>query len=207
MDDKDEKKEEKMGEEVESEEFKTEEVDSPEEEGTSEQPRKFFHSSQSQPEIYAGQSRGGSSKKIYVVLGILALLALGAFFYSLRGGSKDAKPAPSPAAAPVVQSTSTPEPSPSFDRSKFTIRVLNGTTTQGRAASVSAKLKDYGYEIEKTGNATNSAFLKTVVRVKSGIEGILQALIEDLAPDFKAEEGPGLKDSDTSDGEVILGED
>lgn len=222
MDDKDERKEEKD----ETEEFRTEEVETPEEHvheepdapeeasfdevkedmtepESTEQPKRFFHSSASQPEIYAGQSREGSGKKIFIVLAVLALLALGAFFYSIRGGSKTTKPSPTP--IPLVQSTPTPEPSPSFDRSAHKIRVLNGTSTQGLAASVSAKLKDLGYVIERSGNATNSAFLKTVVRVKSTVEGILEVLIMDLKPDFKAEGGPELKDSDTSDGEIILG--
>lgn len=212
MDDKDERKEEK---EV-PEEFKTEELDSPEDsapqerqeemtEETTEQPRKFFHSSESQPEIYAGQQKGGSRKKIYLVLVVLALLAIGAYLYSIRSGST--KPATSPTPAPVVQSTPTPSPTPSFDKSKHTIRVLNGTTTQGLAASTSAKLKDLGYQIERTANATNSAFTKTVVRVKPDLKELLSNLIKDLRPDFKGEEGSTLKDSDASDGEVILGED
>ena len=196
----DDKKEEK-------ESYDAEELDSPEEaeEEKSEQPRKFFHSSGSQSDIYAGPQKLGSGKRIFLVLGIIALVGLGTFFYSLRAGSKDSKVSSSPTPLPVVQSTPTPQPSPSFDRTEYTLRVLNGTSTQGLAASTSAKLKELGYKIEKTANATNSAFEKTVVRVKSEQDIFLETLLKDLMPDYNGEKGPELKDSDTSDGEIILG--
>jgi hypothetical protein len=102
--------------------------------------------------------------------------------------------------------TPTPEPTPeAVDRSKFKIRVLNGTTKTGLAASVSAKLKDLGYQTDKVGNATNSAFQTTLVRVKQSSTGLLDQLIRDVAPDFSAASSTELKDSDSADGEVILG--
>lgn len=165
-------------------------------------------------QIYAGAPHPRSRKKIPVLLGIgIIIVILGGLFYAFRGaGETKVKPSPSPAAF-FEEPSPQPSPTPSFDRSKNTLRVLNGTKTQGLAASTSAKLKDLGYKIEKTANATNSAFLKTVVRVKPdldpdsiGVEELLRNLLKDLSGlDFEGEEGPELKESDTSDGEVILG--
>lgn len=170
---------------------------------------KYFHSSGSS-EIYAGKSRSSSGKKIPVLLGIaIIILVGGASIYFLRARpAGEAKPTSIPVSeSPLLGPESTSSPQPSFDRSKYTLRVLNGTKLNGLAASASSKLKDLGYKIERTGNATNSAFLKTVVRVKPDLEELLENLLKDLSTlDFKGEEGPELKDSDSSDGEVILGE-
>ena len=197
--------EEKPEDEPESKSEEQDEVkENMESEVENEQPKRFFHANSSQPEIYAGASKGGSRKKLYLVLIVLALLALGAFFYSVRSGSKDTKLSPTP--VPVVQSTPKPTPALEFERSEYTLRVLNGTQTQGLAASVSAKLKELGYQIERVGNATNSAFEKTVVRVKPQSDILLETLLKDLTSDYSGEEGPELKDSEPSDAEIILGE-
>lgn len=171
---------------------------------------KYFHSSV--------QPYQRSSRKIPFLLGIAAiLLILGGAFYFLKVRPGTQEPSPSPKSiSPSLEESPSPSPQPSFDRSKYTLRILNGTATQGLAASTSAKLKDLGYRIERTANASNSAFLKTVVRVKPrsvdmnvvkpGLEELLEKMLADLSSiDFKGEEGPQLKDSDTADGEVIIG--
>lgn len=168
--------------------------------------QKYFHPSPSS-DLYAGSSQPRSGRKIPFILGVaVILLILGGLFYFLKARPKaKVEPSPSPAVS-LEESSPQPSPSPSFERSKYTLRVLNGTSTQGLAASTSAKLKDLGYKIEKVANATNSAFLKTVVRVKPNLEELLENLIKDLMSDLKGEKGPDLKDSDTSDGEIILGQ-
>lgn len=171
-----------------------------------EESRKYFHPSPSS-DLYAGSPQPRSGRKIPFILGIaVIILILGGLFYFLKARPV-AKVEPSPSPAVSLEGPSPqPSPSPSFDRAKYTLRVLNGTSTQGLAASTSAKLKDLGYKIEKVANATNSAFLKTVVRVKPDLEELLENLLKDLSGlDFEGEMGPELKDSDTSDGEVILG--
>ena len=144
---------------------------------------------------------------ISIVVVVLILIGAAGFFLKTRIDKLTAEPSPTPLAeTPIATATSTPEPTPSFDKSKYTIRVLNGTKTSGLAASVSAKLKDLGYTIDKTGNATNSAFTNTVVRVKKDSStGLLEQLIKDLSPDYSAKESIKLKDSDTNDAEIILG--
>lgn len=158
-------------------------------------------------QIYAGHPRSRSGKKIPSLLGIgIIILVLLISLFLFRGSGEKVEPSPTPLPLSETEPTSSPLPEASFDRSDYKLRVLNGTTTSGLAASTSAKLKDLGYKIEKVANATNSAFLKTEVRVKPDLKELLENLLKDLsAIEFEGEEGPQLKDSDTSDGEVILG--
>ena len=98
------------------------------------------------------------------------------------------------------------DPSPkAVDRSAYTIRVLNGTGKSGLAAKIAGQLKDLGYKTEKVGNATNSAFKQTVVRVKSGEDALLEQLVKDLSGDFEADGQASLKSSESVDAEIILG--
>src|SRR5687768_13608131 len=116
------------------------------------------------------QDEVGMSKAalIITILVILVLLGTAGFFLKSRIDKLTAEPSPTPIVetTPVESFTPTPEPEPEFDRSQYTLRVLNGTKTSGLAGSVSEKLKELGYEIEKTGNATSSAIAKTTIRVK-----------------------------------------
>lgn len=154
---------------------------------------------------YDGLGRPKGSSKLHIfILVLLGLAIIGGTVYLLRTQfSQEPTPTPTPE-APIVTPASEPTPAP-LDRSKFKIRVLNGTTKSGLAASVSAKLKDLGYQSDKVGNATNSAFTRTVVRVKSSATGLLEQLIKDLTPDFEASSDSSLKDGDSADAEVILG--
>lgn len=147
----------------------------------------------------------GISKTLFLVVGIVVLVLIGGSAYLLRGKFQKPK-IEEPKEPPSVQ-ISSPQitQNPSFDRSKFTVRVLNGTKKTGLAASVSAKLKELGYKTEPEGNATSSAILRTEVKVKEGAIGLLEQLIKDLSPDFDATSGALLKASDVIDGEVILG--
>lgn len=185
--------------------FTNSQTDSPKET----EPKRMFHSPSTG--VHVDERRGGSKlKPIILILIVLLLLGVGGYFAKQQFFAEKSEP------LEVTETTSldnnlevtpieTPIPTPTVDRSEYTVRILNGTKTSGLAASASAKLKELGFQVEKTGNATNSAFLKTVVRVKEGESNLLSILLKDLMPDFTAEEGPVLKQSDTSDAEVILG--
>ncbi len=155
-----------------------------------------------------GADRPKKSPKWHLlILALIGIAVIGASIYLLKnqfkdqGGSSSASPSPQASTEP----SPSPSPTPSVDRSKFKIRVLNGTSQAGLAASVSAKLKDLGYQTDKTGNATNSAFTRTVVRVKSSATGLLEQLIKDLTFQFDATSAGNLKSDDAADGEVIIG--
>lgn len=78
-----------------------------------------------------------------------------------------AKPKPVPAASPAGQ----PKPAGT------TVRVLNGTGVTGEAGRLGASLKNLGYEVVETKNASNSAFTTTKLRVN---EDVSEKAIADL---------------------------
>lgn len=164
--------------------------------------------SSNQP-VFTTQKPSGGNKLHLVILALIGLLVIGATVVLLKGGDNlnffAKKPAKTPTPAPISISSPTPTPAPIFDRSQFSIRVLNGTSTSGLAATVSNRLKDLGYKIEKVGNATNSAFKRTQIRVKTDSEGLHGQLIKDLSPDYDATSAGSLKTSEDVDGEVVLG--
>jgi hypothetical protein len=151
----------------------------------------------------ANSNKKGNTKAIMLILGLVVLIVIGVAAFFLR--DKFTKPEPSPSPSPVSQLEESPSPSPAFDRSKYTLRVLNGTKTGGLAASVSAKLKDLGYQIGKTGNATGSAVAVTTIRIKGSNSELLNQLTTDLSPDYSASAGASLTDSDDVDAEVVIG--
>jgi hypothetical protein len=93
-----------------------------------------------------------------------------------------------------------------FDRAGFKVRVLNGTSKSGFAATISKKLTDLGYQSDRVGNATNSAFLKTIVRLKPSAASLSAQLVKDLNPDLSAQSEGELRANDSADAEVIIGQ-
>lgn len=155
---------------------------------------------------YMNNKPSGMSKPMVLVFGLIVLGLIGGAAFLLRDRLTGEQATPSP--SPLVESPMI-EPSPSastFDRSKFTLRVLNGTKKSGLAASVSAKLKELGFQVEKTANASGSSHPRTIVSVKSDLSNLLEQLVKDLSGDFDASEGASLKSSDSADGEIILGD-
>jgi hypothetical protein len=152
--------------------------------------------------------RGGGNKILLIILGIIVIILIAATAYLFRS-KFSAEPQSSPTPSPKLEQpvvVTTPEPTPqAIDRSQYTIRILNGTKTSGLAATVSAKLKDLGYKIERTGNATSSAFVKTAIRAKSNQDALISQLIKDLSPDYSGASSSALKANDPSDAEIILG--
>lgn len=153
---------------------------------------------------YYADTRHRSSKwqLLFLVLVGIGVISGTVFVLKSQFSEKTPEATPAPTMAAVVQ-TPTPVPTPAVDRAGYKVRVLNGTTKTGLAKQIADKLKGLGYQQEKVGNATNSAFERTVVRAKD--IKVIDALMADLKPDFDATAGGVLKDSDTADAEVILG--
>src|SRR3989344_527723 len=86
-----------------------------------------------------------------------------------ESGSKSAEQTPAPA----------PEPKPA----DFKVRVLNGTKVTGEAGRLGDKLKELGFEVTETKNATSSGFEATRLRVAADVpakivEQVKTALLE-----------------------------
>lgn len=160
-------------------------------------------------------SRAKKSNLPILILAGVTLGVIAVTIFILKGGTvtvsfkKDAaaSPTPNPEAAPIVseQPSSPTPPAVSFDRTKYKLRVLNGTTKAGLASSEADKLKNLGYQIDKTGNAPTQSIKQTVVKIKSQQKELLDQLVLDLAPGFEATSGSSLSDDDTVDGEIVLG--
>lgn len=151
------------------------------------------------------------SKLHLIILALIGLAVIGGTVYLLKNQFNEAAPSPAPEVTPVATVAPTPTPEP-VERSKFKVRVLNGTTKSGLAGTVLGKLKELGYKSDRAGNATNSAFERTIVRVKeneqsssSNNASLSGQLTADLKPDYDAEIESTLKASDTVDAEIILG--
>jgi hypothetical protein len=142
-----------------------------------------------------------------LILVIIGIFVIGFTVYILKGGfgqiGKTLSPSPSPSEQASPSPTPTPTPEP--ERSKYKVRVLNGSGKTGLAKTLSEKLKELGYQIDKTGNATNSAFTQTLIRVKPANESFIPQVVKDLAPDYDGAGNTSLEDDDKVDIEIILG--
>lgn len=112
---------------------------------------------------------------------------------------------PTPTAMPTVVPTATPIPVPVIDRSEYKIRVLNGTSKTGAAASLADTLGELGWEVIKTGNAKNNTIAQTTISIKPDLEEVYQTMLVDLQDELEATQGADLKTTDTVDLEVVIG--
>lgn len=69
--------------------------------------------------------------------------------------------------SPAVSESPSPAASSSTSKS-FSLRVLNGTTTSGLAASAKATLTKAGFTVRTTGNAANQNYAQTTIYYQTG---------------------------------------
>ncbi len=159
--------------------------------------------------IYAS----GSSSKKWVFLPVLVIIIIfgGLVFFKGQSLSNRISKLPflfsAPTPTPLPLPTPAPTPIPTVERSKFKVRVLNGTTATGAAGNLLETLKGKGWEALSSGNATSSAVPQTEVRGKIGIvDQAIQVMILDLSPDLNAaSSSSSLKSTDKADLEVVIG--
>lgn len=162
-------------------------------------------------EYTLGEPTKKGNKFAFIIILVIGLAVIGGAVYLLKNqltGSSNNVTAPTPIPTPFIEATiiPTPTPEPVLDRSGFKVRVLNGTSKSGLAASISGKLTDLGYKSDRVGNATNSAFLKTIIRLKPSAASLSAQLIKDLNPDLSAQSEGELRSNDSADAEVIIGQ-
>lgn len=160
-----------------------------------------------------GSSRGGSgslSSKIWVAIPVL-LLVLAFTIVALFGdeiiskfNTESVQPEITP--APLVEPTATPTPEVVIDRSKHSLRVLNGTLQSGAAGTLAETLKEKGWNVIKVGNAPKFDNPKTYIKVKKGLLDLENLLLKDLSGQYDATSAGGLDVSDKADAEVVIGQ-
>lgn len=102
--------------------------------------------------------------------------------------STDASPTPTATPEASASPTATPTATPStgtVDKSKVTLRVLNGTTQAGAAAATKTTLEKAGFTVKSIGNAKSQTYTKTYVYYQSGKKAEADAVFAALA-DSKA---------------------
>ncbi len=157
------------------------------------------------------EDEGGASFKkiIFWTLGILCAITLcvasGYFIYQegVRRGEenvqeKASKAAPSVAPTPIPAEVKT---------SLYPIKVLNGSGISGEASTVKSLLEKNDYKVSSIGNADNSKYEETVIKVKKSVEKAwVTKLKEVLSKSYKlGSDEETLSDDESSDVIVIVG--
>lgn len=143
-----------------------------------------------------------------IILALIGAAVVGGTIYFLKNQSmfagQQSEPTPVPATTTITPAAS-PSASPELIRADFKVKVMNGTTKTGLAATVSDKLASLGYQMDKPSNAPRQNYKVTEVKVKEGKDDLLNLLIKDLSSDYEASAGATLSESDPNDAQVILG--
>ncbi len=103
------------------------------------------------------------------------------------------------------ESTASEEPA-EVEKEKLVIRIENGAGVPGIAGEAQTFMEEKGYVIDSIGNAENSDFEVTVIRLKKSASAYQDMLLEDLSTDYKAEVQLDLEDSSDYDALIIIGQ-
>jgi hypothetical protein len=99
-----------------------------------------------------------------VFLLVLAVAALGVWFYVLRHGDAQQR-------ALEAACSSAAQAPPSLQPSTLTVRVLNGTDQQGLAQTVAKDLQSRGFTVSEFGNDSSGRKLTGVGEIRHGARG------------------------------------
>jgi len=158
------------------------------------------------PPAPTGAPTGGKSKMGIIIIAII-LIVLGVVLIFFRDNvfSIINPPAQKVEITPTPTETPTPTPTIAVERSKYKVRILNGTPKSGAAGVLAEKLKALGWMIDKTGNATSSAVNQSYVRGKVEIDEVIKALISDVSDYEATSSAVILKPTDKADLEFVIG--
>lgn len=144
---------------------------------------------------------------IFVISFILSFVAL--YFVSnqknlINFKFASIKKSPTPTSIPTLVP---PTPTPTLAKEKLKIKVLNGSGTPGKAASVVEILKNKGYqETISGGNADNFDYEVTEIKLKKEFSlyaNVIQTDLKDYDPSIQITE---LDDKETADAIIIIGQ-
>lgn len=145
----------------------------------------------------APKGKSKAIKWIVALIGIVIIVAGGAFFILQDVNNSDGSevagtstgdglttfPTPEPSSSPTPEPTATPEP---VNKEDLKIEVLNGTGTPGDAGYLQKKLEDLGYTNTEAGNADEQDQTTTTItfsrdiptnivdELKSSLEGFYE---------------------------------
>lgn len=152
---------------------------------------------------------------IMIAVAIFVAVVSGALYVYFNGvtslsmGGAQATPVATypPEVTPMPTSAATPVPSASpvaFDNLK--VSVLNGSGKAGEAGKAASLLKNAGFSIAQTSNASSFDFAQTVIQVKSGVPSTVILAVEDaLKSTYSVTTGDALATSSAYDVIVTVG--
>lgn len=160
------------------------------------------------------EDNGGSKKKIIILIVILVVLALGVGAFLLRdkimavlpigGLQKEAKVTPAP--TPVLATPTPTQATKEVDKSKYEIKILNGSGLKGEAGKVQVILEDEDFTVYSTGNASSFDFKETVIQAKRDVgKEFIDALKKALEDIYKLGDVEVLDEDSDDDVVVVVG--
>lgn len=166
--------------------------------------------------VVAKDESGGGRGILGVILSILKYLLIfalgvsaGGFIVYQNGGSFDFinKAVNKEGSLQKIKVVPTAEPTEKpVDLTKFSITVLNGSEISGEASKLRDSLEKAGFKVSSIGNASESSFLKTVIRAKSDVDkAFLEKLKEELLKTYELDGQEKLEESVDYDVEIIIG--
>lgn len=171
---------------------------------------------QVQPAPIYQESNDKNAKWLWLLIFLIIIGALVFAFFRGIGPFAAISPfvtkaSPTPSPSPFEQTAPISESSPSssvesLDKSSVKVKVLNGSGVTGKAATVKVLLESAGWSVAAIGNADNSDYKTTEVKVKDSAKSFLDAIVKDLSDKYSAgSSSKGLEASDSADIVVIVG--
>lgn len=151
-----------------------------------------------------------SKKKLYIIVAIiiigLAAVSVWIFMnFNKNKGAAEKKPETTQSqqiSAPVV--TEVKEPEGTFDRSKITLEILNGSGVAGVAKKVADSLSALEYQIVKVGNAQENTQTSQIF-VSADLEKFQSEFLKDLDGIVEEATISGKLEDSTASARIIIG--
>lgn len=149
--------------------------------------------------------KDGSKAAVLIPVVIVILIGAGIFYRDqissmLNFSNQEVNITPTEAPTP------SPTPTIEVDRTKYSVRVLNGTTKTGAAGTLADSLKEEGWQIDKTGNASSNKVEQSYIKAKEDTpEEVVKALQDDIVDYNATVSAEVLKASDKADLEFVIG--
>jgi hypothetical protein len=150
----------------------------------------------------------GTRAAALISVAILAIVIGGVILITSRGGGGSKSSSSADTTAPPVQSASgtggTRSPAAPVSRSDTTVSVLNGTTTPGLAANVSAELQRGGFKRGSVTNAADQQRPETLVNYAPGYKRPAQEVAQLLKLKTVSPIDPGTQAIAGGDAKVVV---
>ena len=120
---------------------------------------------------------------IIAIVTVLIIAIIGLAVYIIRQNSVAEKAKQQTQTKPVLKVVTIPTATPTPDPQRYTIKVLNGSGTPGKAQKIRDMLTEKGFKVLETDNADKSTYEKTEIRSKGDVS---PSFLNMLQPTFSS---------------------